>query len=285
MAPSPVANGQFGGPAGRASLPGSEPAPSGAPSESPRRGPQELVKAPRQVSLVGVPELGRDVGERLAPEDPVASRFHPATLAVGMGCDAECRAEGPRQVGRAGAHLVGHIAHPRVAEQVGVEIGPYRLGRSVTDGRRGSRGRLPEVGLDRLEQKVQPDLGLERAARAAKCLVDLPDLVGSAWGAKDRPIDTWPYERIRQGAGCQVEHPHPVPACDRGPAVVDHVRGQHGCGRHWGEAWAPVEVIRYAAALHDEQGPRIVGVRRVGVVHEGRLERLSDAVNGGVPCV
>jgi threonine/homoserine/homoserine lactone efflux protein len=84
--------------------------------------------------------------------------------------------------------------------------------------------------------------------------------------------------------GVHVEHPLAEPGAGGGPPVVYHVRGKD---RHPGSGGAAVlrlEVVPDRALVDDEHRPRVVGVRRVDVIDEPRVEDLVDAGNGRLPC-
>jgi hypothetical protein len=64
---------------------------------------------------------------------------------------------------------------------------------------------------------------------------------------------------------------------------VRHVRGQqrHGLARRL--VPVPVEVEADRAVVKDDQRPRVVGVRGVGVIDEVGVEDLGDPRYGGPP--
>ena len=88
---------------------------------------------------------------------------------------------------------------------------------------------------------------------------------------------------LTQRVGVEVEHPLAEPVPGRGPAVVRDVRRQQ---RDLGRRRAvvrPIEVVADHAVVDHQQGPRVVGVQGVGVLHEAGMEDLGDPRHGGLP--
>ena len=99
----------------------------------------------------------------------------------------------------------------------------------------------------------------------------------------ERPVDGGPDQRFGQHRRLEVQHPHPVAAVDRRPAVVRDVRRERGHHRRRGQPLVPPEVVAHGAGVDDEQRPRVVRVARVRVRLEPRVEDLADARDGRPP--
>ena len=80
-----------------------------------------------QVGLVEEADLGRDVGQGLAGEDPVAGSFQPAADDVGVRGDAEGGREASGEVGRAHAEDLRRGGDRDGLEEVVVQVGAEGL--------------------------------------------------------------------------------------------------------------------------------------------------------------
>ena len=87
-----------------------------------------------------------------------------------------------------------------------------------------------------------------------------------------------PIELLAEDARLEVEDALAEAAARRRPAVVDDVRRQDRHHRRLGAVRVAVEVVADRAVVDDEQRPHVVGVGRVRVVGEPRVEHLADAL-------
>jgi hypothetical protein len=98
-----------------------------------------------------------------------------------------------------------------------------------------------------------------------------------------RPIDGGPDQALAQLGRLEVQDPLAEPVAVGGPPVMDHVWGQHRHRPGTGAVLVTVEVVADGALVHDEHRPRVVGVRRVAVLHEAGVEHLADARQRRLP--
>ena len=92
-----------------------------------------------------------------------------------------------------------------------------------------------------------------------------------------------PMTLLAHGLGLEVEHPFAEAGVGRRTAVVDDVRRQDRDHRGERAALAAIEVVADRAVVDEEQRPGVVGVRRVRVVAERRVEDLADARDARMP--
>ncbi len=174
---------------------------------------------------------------------------------------------------------------PGVPTGVGVE----QLAGPAGHDARGRAGRVRrcrrpagQVAGQSFDDEGEPALGLEVLALDERP-VEARD--GRAQGGvlDERPVDRAADEVRAEHLLLEVDDALAEAAVGDGVAVVDDVRRQQGdAGADRGVVVA-VEVVADDAVVDDEQGPRVVGVRRVGVVVPVGVEHLGDAGDGRTP--
>ena len=80
-----------------------------------------------QVRLIEEPDLGGDIGQRLAGQDPIACHLEAPREHVGVGRDPERVAEHSSQLRRRGPELFGRRGDGQGLDEVHVEKGPELL--------------------------------------------------------------------------------------------------------------------------------------------------------------
>src|SRR6266545_560744 len=98
-------------------------------------------------------------------------------------------------------------------------------------------------------------------------------------GLVDGPAD----QTLVQDLGPHVEHPFAEPGAGGGSPVVHHVRRQDRDSTAGGAAVSVLQVIADRALVDDEHVPGVVGVRRIRVLDEARVEDLMDARHRRLP--
>ena len=124
---------------------------AGSPCELARRRAEEAAEPAREVRLIGEADFGRDVGQRLTGEDPVAGGIETPSEDIAVRRNPECRAELPRHLGGPRTELGGKGRHRDGFEQAGVEdgarplrkVGHWRLPGSERAVLRAARGCAP----------------------------------------------------------------------------------------------------------------------------------------------
>ena len=94
---------------------------SGARGEPPRGDAEQAGEVPVQVRLVVEADGCRDVGDRLAVEQPAPGRLHPPADEVAVRWQAELPAEAPHEVGRVGVQQPARFAQRDALDEPGVE--------------------------------------------------------------------------------------------------------------------------------------------------------------------
>ena len=224
-----------------------------------------------------------DIGERLSSQDPVARRVQAATDHIAVRWDPERAAERARELCRSRTHAQRGGGHGRWLEQVGIEVGAKHLREivAITWPLIGSpiAERLP----DALGYERESGLRLERIVPAAEQVVQGADLATKRISANIGPIDGGPDQPLRQEAGLEVEHSLAIPVRGARPAVVNDVRRQDADRGSIRTSGTTIEVVADRAVVDDEQRPRVVGVERIDVIGEARVEHLPKAGNGRLP--
>jgi hypothetical protein len=86
-----------------------------------------------------------------------------------------------------------------------------------------------------------------------------------------------------QGGRLEVEDPFAEATGELGPAVVRHTRGQEGDRCRGGTVRVAVEVVADRAVVDQQQRPRVVGVRGIGVVGEPRVQHFGQPRHARAP--
>ena len=142
---------------------------------------------------------------------------------------------------------------------------------------------LPHRGPQAFGDVVEPDLGLEGVVGTAQGVVEGGDAATERRVAQERAVHGATDQVLAEHVGLEVDGALPVAVARRRPAVVDDVRRQERDHRSLRRALRAVEVIADGAFVDEEQRPDVVGVGRVGVLGEPRLEDLADAGDGRLP--
>jgi hypothetical protein len=158
-----------------------------APGELPGRGPEVLAEPPRQVRLVGEPDFGRDIGERLAPEDPIAGRLHAPPEDVALGGDPVSRGEHAGEPRGSCTDLLARGPQGHRFRQVGIQERPQLLGQVAAVQWRNGRGCLAERRADPLRDAFDPGLRLQAVLDAGEQVVKRRDLAAQRGVGDDQP--------------------------------------------------------------------------------------------------
>jgi threonine/homoserine/homoserine lactone efflux protein len=242
-----------------------------------RRRRQEALEPPGQVGLIGESQVRGDLGEGLTLEDPRPRSVQSAADDVGMGRDPDDRRERAGEVPRAPPQLRRGGGERDRFGQVGVEIGTKRVGEFVVRPIRPRRHRLAERGSDPGRDGHEAVLGLELILAAHESVVEIGDESPQCRIGQQRLIDGRADERFGQDRGLDVENALPVAGRTARSPVVDDIRRQDGEPGWIRAARSPAELVLDPAGVDDEHRPRVVGVRRIGVVRELGVEDLADA--------
>lgn len=241
------------------------------------------LEMPREMRLIVEADADGHLRHGLAVEQPAAGGIDPAPQLVAMGCDAERPGEAPHQMRR------GHVEdalglpqrqglEPMLVEEV-TKVCRDQVRRSV----RLLCGAISEVVPESGYDDAQHGLGRERFGRIAQHAVECMHVpnerrvldVGLVDGPADQPFI--------QDVGAEVEHALVEPLGAGGSAVVHDVRREDRDPRPCRAAMRGIEVVPDRALVDDEHRPRVVGVRRIRVVHESGMEHLVDAGNRRLP--
>ena len=143
---------------GAAGRPASPLAGSSAVAEPAGCDAQEPLEAAGQVGLVEEADLGGDVRQGLAVEDPGAGRIETPAGDVDVRTDPERRPEGAGEPGSGVAPIGSRgLGYRDRVEQAGVEVGPERLGEVVAgrDGRCAGAGPSAERRLGSARRRMR----------------------------------------------------------------------------------------------------------------------------------
>jgi hypothetical protein len=125
--------------------------------------------------------------------------------------------------------------------------------------------------------------GGQRFTGIGKGLVEGMDPLNDRRVLDVRIIHSWPDHPLVQYAGRQVDHPLPVPQAMGGSSIVHEVRRQDRHPSSSSAAMPTFDVVPDRAIVDDEDGPGVVRVGRVRVIHEPGVEDLVDTGDRRLP--
>ncbi len=129
----------------------------------------------------------------------------------------------------------------------------------------------------------QRGLGLERLIRVLQRAVKRSEAPHDRTVIDVRAVDGSAGQAFAQHLGSHVEHSLAVSTAARGTSIVHDVRWKDRHPGAGGPAVPGFEVVTDGALIHDEDRPGVVGVRRIGMIHEPRVEDLVDAGDRRLP--
>jgi hypothetical protein len=133
------------------------------------------------------------------------------------------------------------------------------------------------VGREPLGDEREAALRRQLLTGVGERTVQLVDAPAQHRVGERRPVHGAPGERgAVQGGVVEVDDALAEPAGHGRAPVVRDVRRQQRHRRRQRAVLVAVEVVSDGAVVDDQQGPGVVGVRRVGVLGEPGVEHLGD---------
>jgi threonine/homoserine/homoserine lactone efflux protein len=143
--------------------------------------------------------------------------------------------------------------------------------------------RVAERETYALGDEREPGLGFQGVIDTSENLVDCRNPRTERGIPDDRLVDGGSAELAAEDTGLEVEHALGEPVARRGSAIVDDTWWKDRHHRAIRAPGMPVEVVSHAAVVDDEQGPGVVGVRRIGVIDEASVKDLPKPRNRRAP--
>lgn len=238
---------------------------------------------PGEMRLIVEADTHGHLRDRLTLQQAATRRIDAATEQVGVRRDTERPGEAPHQM--RGRHVEDAFRlpqrqrlEPMLVEEV-AQIGRNEVRRSadVVD------GSIPEMVSEPGPKDGQHDLGREWLPRLLQHAVERmesPDERGILdVGIVDGPAD----QPFIQDIDAEVQDTLAEPLGTGCPAIVHDVRREDRHLRPGCTAMRGLEVVPDRPLVDDEHRPRVVGVRRIRMVHESCVEHLVDTGDRRLP--
>ena len=241
------------------------------------------LEVPGEMRLIVEAHAGRHLSDGLSVQQSPPRGLDPTGEEVAVRRDAEPAGEAPDEMRRRHVEDVSCLRQRQRFEAVLIEEVP-EIGRDAVVGSRVGRVDpiaevLGEARAHHGEHRLRRE-GFIRISQGAMEHVEVPNErrildVGIVDGPADQPLD--------QNVGPEVEHSLAESRRAGGSSIVHDVRRQDRHPGAGGAAMSSLEVVTDRALVDDEHRPRVVRVRRVGMVDEPRVEHLVDAGNRRLP--
>jgi threonine/homoserine/homoserine lactone efflux protein len=240
-------------------------------------------EVPGEVRLIVEANLRGDLRERLTIEQPAPGGIDPAPDDVPVRRDPERTREAPEEVRRRNVQDPAGLGErrgvgPRTIQQIPQsgcdlrDVAVHGFGRSVT-----------EMTTHPLAHGHELRLGLERRVGILKRAIEGCEPSNDHGILDVGPVDGRTDQPLSKDLHADVEHPLAVPAFGRCPTVVNHMRRQDRDALAGSAAMPELDVVPDRSLVDHEERPRVVGVPRVGVIREARMEDLVDPGHRGLP--